>query len=117
MTDIIREDLYQELNPKALEEGIRMRDEEVMKRRLEESLDAWAYQVDGDDLHAAHCVHLKHGGRVCSRTYDPLPYKEALPSDLRMYAGTGIGALYGLSESEGHAWQLAGWNVATRRFG
>lgn len=113
---IVREDLYQELNPRALQEGIVAREEEHMKRRLEEALDGWAFQVDGDEAHAVHCVHVKRGGRVCSRTYDPLPYKEALPDDLRMYAGTGIGALYGLAESGHHAYQLAGWNLTPRRY-
>lgn len=113
---MIREDLYQELNPTAADEARKAREEEHAKRRLEESLDAWAYLVDGDDLHTPHCLFARTGGKTCSRTYDPLPYKEALPDDLRMYAGTGIGALYGLTESEGFSWQLAGWNIATRRF-
>lgn len=109
-------DLYQELNPRAPQESIDIMAEEQAKRRLEEALDGWAYLVDGDEMHEPHCVHVKRGGKTCSREYNPLPYKEALPDDLRMYAGTGIGVLYGLTESEGFAWQLAGWNVATRRF-
>lgn len=58
--------------------------------------------------------------------YDPLPYPEAYPADARMYVGTGIGALYGISpldtttayvddEGDTHevpwSYDLAGWTL------
>jgi hypothetical protein len=61
-----------------------------------------------------------------ARIYDPLPYPEAAPTDIRMYAGTGIGALYGLNgmtttttfvddEGESHdlpwSYDLEGWTL------
>lgn len=62
--------------------------------------------------HAERCVF---GARhACARTYDPMPYAEAEPIDLRMYEGTGIGALYGLTGSEGVVLELEGWELAPR---
>lgn len=69
-------------------------------------------------------------GEPWDRTYDPLPYPEALPSELRAYDGTGVGALYGQTteassvffDDEGRGLvvhrslvvDLAGWNVGRR---
>lgn len=78
--------------------------------------------------HAERCVF---GARhACARTYDPMPYDEAEPVDLRMYEGTAIGALYGLSDDavtrtwlddDGNAvtvtrplLELEGWELAPR---
>jgi hypothetical protein len=63
--------------------------------------------------HADFCMFGESD--ACSRTYNPWPYVEAEP-DPRMYEGTGIGALYGFDNSDQHAWQLAGWNLATQSF-
>lgn len=68
----------------------------------------------GDDgqpmAHAAICVCSP----ACSRDYDPLPYPEAEPVDAKLYAGTAIGALYGLGMTPHHAASLAGWNLTPR---
>ena len=92
-------------------EARRKRDNELAARRQAEARDALHYLLDGDEAHAEKCVHALAGREPCSRDYDPKPYREATPDDSRMYAGTGIGLLYGLPGSEQHAWQLAGWNV------
>lgn len=76
--------------------------------------------------HAERCVF--GAGDACSRRYDPAPYAEAEPVDLKMYAGTAIGALYGIGpatvirtwlDDEGNTVsvehelvQLEGWTLA-----
>ena len=42
--------------------------------------------------------------------YDPRPYPEAEPTDLLMYQGTGIGALYGVPGCE-HLLELGDWTL------
>jgi hypothetical protein len=46
--------------------------------------------------------------------YDPLPYREALPAEPRMYEGTGIGALYGLPGSDHFLAELGDWRLVPR---
>jgi len=46
--------------------------------------------------------------------YDPLPYREALPLDPRMYEGTGIGALYGLPGCDHFLAELGDWRLVPR---
>lgn len=112
----------------AAEKARGLRAAQLAKRREAERADAWDFLVFGDDdkRHAKWCVHAQactHDGscqrevcQPCSRTYDPLPSPRdgggAAPEPARFYAGTGVGALYGLPGSEQHLWQLAGWNVA-----
>lgn len=85
-------------------------------RRNAEANDALDFMFLGDEdgRHTAKCVHALAGGEPCAREYDPLPYAEAAPEPAHDYAGTGIGALYGLPGTEEHLWQLAGWNLAPR---
>lgn len=84
------------------------RSEEVTSRRAKEQAGAWEFLTTGNtELPSPD-------DEPWSRNYDPLPYPEALPDELRMYEGTGIGALYGLPGSEVLAWQLAGWNLTPR---
>jgi hypothetical protein len=80
------------------------RAEAVARRRLAERICRSDFLWRGD---AHQCTQEE----PCSRDYDPMPYPEALPKDLRMYEGTGIGAIYGLDYSTDMAWQLAGWNI------
>ena len=93
------------------------RAERAAKRRSDMALCARDFLTWGDQRgkHSAFCMFVAEGGDPCSRTYNPWPYAEAEP-DPRMYEGTGIGALYGLKDSDRHAWQLAGWNLATQSF-
>lgn len=92
-------------------------EQELAKRRNAEAACALEFLVYGDDgprgPHAEHCVHEAGGDKPCSRVYDAMPYVEALPVPPVMYAGTGIGALYGLPGCEHHTWQLAGWTIET----
>jgi hypothetical protein len=62
--------------------------------------------------HADRCVYGE--AHACSRTYDPMPYDEAEPVDLRMYEGTSIGALYGLNGDTPERLELEGWTLAPR---
>ena len=89
---------------------VECRAESAAKARHEQRLCAWRFLTGDETLHPEECIF----GESCSRLYDPLPVREALPPDLRMYEGTGIGALYGLRDSEGFAWELAGWTVERR---
>jgi len=102
-----------ELADTAQPADIAKRRAEAYARRNREANDAldFLFLGDEDGRHARKCVHALAGGVACSRTYDPLPYPEAMPTDTAMYEGTGIAALYGLPGGEVHAWQLAGWNV------
>lgn len=73
------------------------------------------FLVYGDDEergpHASRCVCVP----VCSRDYDPMPYDEAEPTDLNLYEGTAIGALYDLSPmTPSMVRELAGWNLRPR---
>ncbi len=43
--------------------------------------------------------------------YDPLPYPEAEPADVRLYEGTGIGFLYGVEGCEHFATELGDWTL------
>lgn len=83
---------------------------------------------DGEPTaHATVCVCSP----TCSRDYDPLPYPEAEPADAKLYDGTAIGAMYGLTPpTKRRTWQdddgnpvmaesnllvgLAGWNLIPR---
>lgn len=87
-------------------------DEHVRRMRADEALCARDFLTWGDTrgIHAKFCVFGE--GDPCSRTYWPGP----TPDDEAMYEGTGIGALFGLDGSDCHAWQLAGWNLATQEF-
>jgi hypothetical protein len=90
------------------------REAEHVARRGREHACALDFLVYGDEPerepHAARCVFPV----PCSRDYDPLPYAEAEPVDLKLYEGTSIGALYGMPGGEHHLGQLAGWNVRPR---
>lgn len=85
-------------------------------RRQAERDDAWDYLIRGDldDRHTKRCLYALEGGEACSRDYNPMPYPDALPDPVT-YEGTGIGALYGLRDTERFLWQLAGWNIRKRR--
>jgi hypothetical protein len=98
-----------ELADRAPAHDVAKRAAEAWRRREKEANDALDFLFLGneDGRHDARCVHAV----PCSRDYDPVPYPEATPTDVRMYEDTGIGALYGLPGGEAHAWQLAGWNV------
>ena len=100
-------ELTDRLRPKAVAKQAA----ELAKRRREELADAFHFLTVDAEKHADRCVYKRRGGVPCTRSYDPLPYREALPDDLRMYEGTGVGAIYGLPGSEVLAWQLAGWNL------
>lgn len=56
-------------------------------------------------------------GAPWSRDYDPVPYPEAVPHDLRMYEGTGVGALYGHLDAASRPFfaDLAGWSITRRK--
>lgn len=88
----------------------------LLRRRAAERADARDYLVHGDEAgHRNVCIHALAGDAPCARDYDPLPaplYSEARPTPSHWYDGTGVGALYGLPNTERHLWQLAGWNVA-----
>lgn len=62
--------------------------------------------------HAERCVFGPRN--ACSRRYDPMPYDEAVPVDLKLYEGTRIGALYGLPGCEDVILELEGWELAPR---
>lgn len=100
-------------------------------RRTAERADALDFLLNGDEggRHSDVCVHALRDDEPCSREYDPLPYpsiksrsgrivvtarQQALPAKETMYVGTGVGALYELPDTEGHLWQLAGWNVGAQ---
>jgi hypothetical protein len=84
------------------------------ERRQAEGACALHFLVYGDEdtPHRERCLFAREGRDPCSRTYDPLPAGTE-PPDPRLYAGTGIGLLYGMG-GESHAWQLAGWNLDPR---
>jgi hypothetical protein len=88
--------------------------ERAKKIRSDEALCARDFLVWGDTRgkHASFCIFEED---PCSRTYNPWPSREAAP-DPSLHEGTGIGALYDLRGSEHHLWQLAGWNLTTRRW-
>lgn len=48
---------------------------------------------------------------AAAHVYDPRPYPEAMPHDPTLYAGTGIGALYGLPDSEHFLAELGDWTL------
>lgn len=104
------------MNPEFLNTAPAQAREQLFKlrasQRNREFADALDFIVYGDEdgRHAETCVHAE----PCAREYDPLPYPEALPAEPRLYEGTGIGALYGLPETDCHLWQLAGWNLVPR---
>jgi hypothetical protein len=104
---------------------------DVAKRRAAEQACALDFLVYGDDeergRHATRCVCSP----TCSRDYDPIPYDEAEPTDLGLYEGTAIGALYGLcpattshvvTDDDGRTYVvqsslldgLQGWNIRPR---
>ncbi len=86
----------------------RQRDTELAERRQREAADAldFLYHGDLDDRHSKRCIHAV----PCSRDYNPRPYPEA-EADPKMYEGTGIGLLYGLSGPRRLLLELAGWNL------
>lgn len=83
------------------------RAEDAAKRRNADALCAWDFLTHGVDGHEARC--RRPGGVVCSREYDPGP----VPEDERLYEGAALGTLWGLNTTA--VWQLAGWDVKTRR--
>jgi hypothetical protein len=103
------------------------REHELTTRRSAEAACALDFLVYGDGeamafptsegfrnvvpvTHAERCVF---GARAaCSRTYDPRPYAEAEPADVRMYEGTAIGALYALNGDGPERLELEGWELA-----
>lgn len=97
---------------RAPQRALDARARELSKLRSREQDDALDFLVYGDEdgRHSDTCVHSE----PCAREYDPLPYREAEPAEPAMYAGTGIGVLYGLPGSDAFAWQLAGWNLVPR---
>lgn len=99
----------------AAENRARIAAENAERRNLEAAcaLDFLVY-ADEDEERGPHAGRCLHGADPCSRSYDPLPYREAEPADLRLYEGTGIGVLYGVPGCEAHHWQLAGWNLNPR---
>lgn len=79
--------------------------ERAARRRRDEGLCALDFLTWGDDRH--ECIFAMEGKQPCSRTY----YAGPPPEDVKLYEGTGIGALYDLQGTEHHKWQLAGWNI------
>lgn len=115
MVSVVHSQTMDELNPRAAYEvrgaagqlvsGVLKLIEERAQRREKERGAAWTYKTTGASEGPSP------DGQPWSRDYNPLPYPEALPEDLQMYEGTGIGALYGLPGAELYMWQLAGWNL------
>ena len=89
------------------EQARAQRAEDAAKRRNADALCAWDFLTNGHDGHEDRC--RRPGGVVCSREYDPGP----VPEDERLYEGAEMGTLWGLNTTA--AWQLAGWDVKTRR--
>jgi hypothetical protein len=77
----------------------------VERRRYQAALCAWDFLTKPD--HDARCI--RPGGVSCSRTYDPGP----VPENERLYEGAALGTLWGLNSIA--AWQLAGWDITSRR--
>ena len=77
---------------------------------------AFDFLVNGDErgIHAKRCVWPKYGLPACSREYDPGP----APEDIRLYEGSELGALWGISTAEGAVATLAalrsGWSIKRR---
>jgi hypothetical protein len=77
---------------------------------------AFDFLVNGDDrgLHAKRCVYAGTSTPTCDREYDPGP----APDDIRLYEGSELGALWGVSTAEGAVATLAalrsGWNIKKR---
>lgn len=92
-------------------EASAQRAKKLAQRRSDERLCALDFLTWGDEqgVHAKRCVYRGTSTPTCSRDYHPGP----MPDDERLYEGTGIGTLFGLSTSE--AWQLAGWNITRRK--
>jgi hypothetical protein len=105
-----------ELVSRAPADDVARRATATAKRRNAEANDALDFLFLGDEhgRHAKRCVHALSGREPCSRTYDPRPHRQAGPDEPRFYEGTGVGALYGLPNTECHLWQLAGWNIVPR---
>lgn len=104
-------------------EARRRVDVEHAARRNAEAACRLDFRVYGDGIEGRVLGHVVrpvlHSERCicsppCSFTYDPLPYPEAEPVDLRLYAGTGIGALYGVPGSEDITAELGGWTLTPR---
>jgi hypothetical protein len=70
---------------------VAMNAERVHERRAAEKAAAWEYLTTGETEGPAP------DDEPWSRAYDPVPCREALLDEPRLYDGTGIGALYGLS--------------------
>jgi hypothetical protein len=100
---------------------------ELAARRLGQQACAASFLLDGEEGHARVCVHALAGAEACARVYNPTPEpaiksqagrvivtprQRALPAGEALYAGTGIGALYGLPGTTRFLHQLAGWEVS-----
>jgi len=85
---------------------------EVAKRRNAEANDAYDFRYFGDEegRHSARCLFAKRGGPACARDY--ILFEE--PDDPTLYEGTGIGALYGLPNTDQFAYLMAGWTILRR---
>lgn len=88
--------------------------ERAYRLRQAEANDAFDYRWAGDldGRHAARCIFGQRGAQACARVYDPFPEgRESAPIDPTLYAGTGVGFLYGEDDTERFAWELAGWTL------
>ena len=80
---------------------------EYRRKQRNAELDcAFRFLTEGEP-HEESCTWAKRGEGPCSRTYNPGEEPEQ-----SLYEGTGIGALFGWTESR--VYELAGWNVSTR---
>lgn len=106
---------HQGASPDAALRARRVFDERLAQRRERERACAldFIYHGNLDGRHDKRCVHAE----PCSRNYQPRPYPEAEPVDLKEYEGTGIGLLYGAgpdyldSDARRMLLTLAGWNL------
>jgi hypothetical protein len=121
---------YTDIAPDAVRASIAADAAERRGREQACALDFLVYADEDHERgpHRARCVHGM--ADPCSRDYDPLPYPEAEPVDFKLYAGTSIGALYGMGAEVTRTWKdddgnpvevtrsllgdLAGWNLTPR---
>lgn len=105
------------------EQARQQADHDIRARREREAACRLDFRVYGDGEQGfvlGHAVQpVAHAERCvcsppCSFTYDPMPYAEAEPADLRLYEGTDIAALYQAPTSPRVTAALRGWTLTPR---